>query len=418
MKDILLRMKRIILTLLLLFVFLSYHEGLAQSNALRVEQKGGNIHFVNKKKGIDLAIKNQYYLDLGGFLSYSERGDFEQLGIEPSGPGIDKFHIFRTTFEGSLGEKWRYNFMLDYSNRTLTYHNMQVDYRFNREWFLRIGNQRIPVTMSRNYSTSALMHLDTPMGLSLSSPRRLGVGVFHSKARHSFAFGLYTKGINEAVKEGFYGRPDLVFATRGTYNVLHKRNEKLLFGLNAEGRWLGDESRNQTLKGGVQTSMSKKRFLNLPLENLKAQINTGLEVAYQNKRFLVTGEYLLTHFLHNDGNKALRVMGWNVQTAYQFFGKPRGYRREEADFSGSPFVPGKGALEGGIRYTALALNHGTEYRGGQGAGYAAFLTYWWNEHLAFSLQGTYLDFDQYPLLPSAYADADLFFTQLRIYFNF
>lgn len=51
----------------------------------------------------------------------------------------------------------------------------------------------------------------------------------------TIAFGLFTKHVNDAIKEGFYHRPDLPLAARSTYKVVDNQHTQIMLGANLEG---------------------------------------------------------------------------------------------------------------------------------------------------------------------------------------
>ncbi|MDO5036414.1 MAG: porin [Porphyromonas sp.] len=423
MKRILLLSAIIVQTLLLI------KDVHAQSFPIQTEYKENTLHFKNEERKFDLGVNNFYFLDLGGFVPSYDKSSFSYNGESLDRIGVDNFYGLLTNLTGNIGDKWSFLFMLTYDNGRVGYQSLQVDYHINDEWFLRAGNMKIPTTMNRNYGLASLMNHGVPMGLSLSSPRRLGVGLYNTAERHTFAAGLYTKGVMEAINEGFHGRPDLSLASRVTFNPIHEEHTKLMLGLNMEGIKMGEEAHTRILRAGMGATLNPISFIGLRLEDVNTQLNTGVELAFQYHRFLMTGEFMHSSFHLSKSDETPRFNGWDLMASYILMGKPRGYSRVAGDFSGSPRVLDKGALEAGVQFSLLDLNYKydelEQYRGGIGTTYTAFLTYWYSAHIALSLQGTYVDHGRCATglgsvqsINDDFAGVDLFFTQLRMAFTF
>lgn len=379
-------MKRIALlltTLMALSTALS-----AQSKPTATFDKSGLT--VQGDKETKLNISNTYTINAASFFptfdtSLATTGD-QPFALTPA----LKFTNLQTKLSGSFSKKWGYEFHINYANNKIKMLNMLLDYRLNKDLKLRMGQMKVPGPMSENYSTSKAMKLTTPMGLSMASGRRFGIGLFHTTGRHYLSVGAYTINLNDYVGVGLPKQPEIGVAGRFTYNVINKRHEKLLLGSNIYFMRMTNGKMETTGNFGIETSASSARFLYYNHPATKAQLNYGVEMAYQNRNLLITLEGLGTNFFRTEELSTPQYAGWEARVSYTVLGKPRGYSKSSGDFSGSPY-DGKKALELGIRSTGIYLNdkQGTEALAGYSFG--AFANYWTTNHLCFSLHANYLN---------------------------
>lgn len=380
---------------------------------------------IKGKHGSKLKINNQYYFEGAGF---TPTANFDEVLDANSDPlklnPYANFSNLHTVLSGSFGRNWDFQFHFDYANAKLTYLNMQLDYKFKPGFLLRFGNTKVPGPMSRNSGRRSQMTLATPMGMSLASDRRMGIGLYNFSGRHFAALGFYTKNINDMVKTGLNVTPELGTAGRFTYNIINDYNQKLLLGANAYWMRMPEGLSDYTAKGGMETGLTPIRLIAMTFPYTESQLNYGLEAAYQYNNFLFIAEGLGTSFFTQGEEKDPRFIGFNARASYTVIGKPRSYNAAMGDFSGSPYVQGKGGLELGLRVTGL--HHNTELTQGMlGMGYGAFVNYWLNKHLIFSLFGTYVDLSKDALGAGAYTyvgdnfnGADYFVTQARVTISF
>lgn len=345
---------------------------------------------IKGNKGSHINIANTYTLDAATFLPTFDTG-IATIGDEP-------FHItphlsfgnLQTEFSGTFRPKWGYQFHLNFANGKIQMLNMLFDYRLSNNLKLSLGQMKVPGPMSKNHSTKSAMAMDTPMGLTLASSRRFGVGLFHTSDRHYLAIGAYTINLNNYIGTGLPRQPEIGVATRFTYNVINKKSHKLLLGGNIY--WMrmpnGEADKSGTI--GVETKATFTRFITYNLAHTQSQLNYGLELAYQKDRFLLTAEGLGSNFFRGSETPTPQYVGWAMRASYMLLGASRKYQVSSADFAGSPYGE-KGALEVGLRTSGIYFNDQVEDGRIAGSSYGLFLNYWTTDHLCFSIHTNYLN---------------------------
>lgn len=345
---------------------------------------------VKGKKGLQLNISNTYTID-GTMLFPTFDTSFATLSEEPFAisPAL-RFTNLQTNMSGRFSKNWGFDFIINYADNKIRMLNMLLDYQLTKDLKLKMGQMKVPGPMSENYSTSSVMKITTPMGLSLASGRRLGLALFHTTGRHYLALGAYTFNLNDFVGIGLPKQPEIGVAGRFTYNILNKRQEKLLLGTNIYYMRMHNGNYDMTGRFGIESSASTARFHYYNHSSARAQLNYGLELAYQNHNFLMTLEGLGTNIFRNSTLHTPQYAGWEARVSYTVLGNPRGYSQSSGDFSKSPY-DGKRALEIGARSTGIYYNdrQGTEALAGHSVG--AFANYWTTNHLCFSVNVNYVD---------------------------
>lgn len=352
--------------------------------------KDAKIVIENKQSEFKLEVKNNYFLDAGGFVPF---GDFKKLynGDYPISMNADfNFHKLRTCFQGKFDKRWGFKFEIDYAKSKLKYLCMELDYYFDDSNFLRMGNMKVPGTMSVNHSTAANMQMTTPIGLSLGSDRRMGLTYYHTAPRLYYALGLFTYNINALFQTRLYGAPELAIATRLGYSFIQRDNEKLFAALNGYFFRPQDGLITMDLVGGIESGLTGHRYVRNLIPETRNSYNVGAEMAYQNGRFLTYAEFLGTGVTTGRSKSNPFFMGWSATASYVLKGQPRAYKASMGDFSGSPYTAEGKGLEVGARVSGLSLNSG-EFIGGRGVSYSAFASYWANSHLSFLAQISLMD---------------------------
>ena len=348
-------------------------------------------------EGFRLDIQSCYFLDASGLIPLAGT---KMLESDKEGaltmPRDINFHKLRTTFSGQLSHHWGFQFELDYGQQRLRYLSMQLDYQMNQHNLLRIGNMKVPSSMSVNHSAHSLMQLDTPIGLSLASHRRMGLGYFHHSRSLYIGIGGYTYNMNTLLHEQLQTTPEWLVAARIAYSPLVTARQRLLLGINASYYRPKEQTPQLTIRPKMESSMADLRFLQLNIPLPGYQANYGGELAYQAGRLLLYGEVLASTIDASSLLHFATFLGWQGTLSYVLLGSPRGYNRAAGDFSGSPYRLSEKGLEIGLRASGLSLNLAGEERiqgGGALVSYSAFISYWISRHLALTLQGTYLDHD-------------------------
>lgn len=416
-------MKRVYLLFIELLLLSFVTEALATDEGTKIKYNKAKLSIENNE-GLKLEIQSRYFLDAGGFIPL---GDFKMLHRDDNQiqmNGDINFHKLRTTLQGKFDEHWGFKFEIDYGKARLKYQCMQLDYFLNKHNFFRVGNMRVPGPMSVNVSSGANMVLTAPLGLSLASDRRMGVGFYHTTPRLYYALGLYTYNINELLRVRLYGEPELAVATRLGYNIIDKKDQKLFTALNGYFYRPQDGIFTLDFAGGNETSFESHLFLRKLVPESKYSYNFGAEVAYQNNRFLGYVECLGTGVHTNRAKNDPLFFGWSATASYVLLGQPRAYKSSTGDFSGSPYTSDTKGLEVGARVSGLSLTSG-EFIGGKGTSYSAFATYWLSEHINFMAQVSYLDHNSqalgdriYSISDQSFRGADFMALQLRTIINF
>lgn len=300
------------------------------------------------------------------------------------------FTNLQTSLAGDFSKHWGYEFRINYAMNRLSLLDMYLDYRLKDQLKIRIGQMKVPGPMSQNYSTSSIMTATRPMGLSMASSRRFGIGLFHTTGRLYSAIGAYTSNLNDYIGSTFPKQPEVGVAGRLTYNVLNNRHQKLLLGTNIYWMRMQDGLVNRSGAIGIETGASNARFIRYYHHNTSSQLNYGLELAYLHRNFLIALEGLGTNFFRSSDLPTPQYAGWNLRASYVLLGNPRRYNVSKGDFSGSPYN-GKQALEIGVRSSGIYYNNheGIEALAGYSVG--AFANYWTTSHLCFSLLANYID---------------------------
>lgn len=391
---------------------------IAQEDA-KVRYKGANLSIESKKDNFKLEIKNHYYLDAGGFIPVADFNMLRRDDKEIEMNGDVNFYKLQTLFQGKFDQHWGYKFEFDYAKSKLQYLSMELDYYFNKSNFMRVGNMKVPGSMSINHSTSAILQFTKPMGLSLGSGRRMGLAYYHTAPRLYYALGLYTYNMNDLVQNHLHGEPEFAMATRLGYQFIYKDDEKLFAAINGYYYRPQDGLLPLDLKGGIESSLSGQRFVRTIVPESRNLFNIGAEMAYQKGHFLTYAELLGTSVTTDRSDKNPLFLGWSATATYVILGQPRAYKSSNGDFSGSPYTEDDKGLEVGARVSGLSLNSG-EFVGGSGVSYSAFVSYWLNRHLTLLAQVSYLDHaadalggNAYSISDSPFRGADFMAFQLR-----
>lgn len=385
----------------------------------RCNYKDAQFTIENKEAQLRLSLKSHYYLEGGAFMPVSDFGALYHEGKPVRMNGDLNFQKLRTSVYGRFDENWGFKFEFDYAKARIKYLDMELDYRFRETDFIRFGSMKVPGSMSVNHSTSANMQLGTPMGLSLGSDRRMGIAYFHTAPRLYYAVGFYTYDINTLFQARLYGIPEMAIAARVGYNIVNQKDEKLFLALNAYVCRPQDGIHPIDLEGSVESGLLGHVFVRNIIPDGRGMLNIGAEAAYQKGRFLAYAELLGTAVATDRAAHAPFFIGWSGTVSYVLSGQSRGYRPSTGDFTGSPLVSGRNAVEVGARISGLSLNSG-EFVGGSGVSYSLFGSYFINRHLNFMAQVSYLDHSAealgngtYTPIISPFRGADFMSFQLR-----
>lgn len=379
-------MKRIAL---LIIAFLSFSIGVSAQSKTRVAYHGKGFT-IKGTKGFKLKVANTYTLDGVAFAPTFDASqatlDGQPFEIKPN----IAFTNLQTNLSGDFSKRWGFEFHINYAQNRINLLNMLLDYRFSDNFKLRMGQMKVPGPMSQNYGTGTAMSVATPMGLSMASDRRFGIGLFYTTGRLYSAIGAYSFNLNDYVVSPLPKRPEVGVAGRFTYNVLNNRHQKLLLGTNIYWMRMQNGLSSKAGEIGVETVASTARFIRYYHFNTSSQLNYGLELAYQNRNFLLTAEGLGTNFFRSSDLATPQYAGWNVRASYTVLGNPRRYNAAMGDFSGSPY-DGKQALELGLRSSGIYCNNHEGVKALAGYSVGAFANYWTTTHLCFSLHANYID---------------------------
>lgn len=381
-------MKRFTILLLLLIAPHATQTILAQSESSVRYQ--GNALSIKGQKGFSLKVSNIYALEAGGFVPTFDTTqaeiDDKPFSISPNA-AITALHTY---LSGSFSPRTGFEFQFDYAGNKITLLNMLLSYKLSDRTKIQMGQMKVPGPMSRNYSFKTVMQSGTPMGLSMATGRRLGIGLFSNNGRYYAAAGAYTINLNNFVGIGLPKEPEVGVAGRLTYNVINKRHEKLLLGSNIYWMRMANGNSIQNGRIGVENSLTSARFIDYRYSNVNSQLNYGLEMAYQNRNFLMVIEGLGTNFFRKSDLHTPQYAGWNARLSYTLLGNPRGYNPGTGDFSGVPY-DGKRALEVGINTSGIYLNDREDHNTVAGLSYSLFANYWTSDHLCLTLNAKYLD---------------------------
>lgn len=411
-------------TLLSVFLMLSAITASAQQQ-VEDDKKSANVYFNNgkltfetKDKAFKLWLDNRIYIDAA---YYSPSQDISSLNSKPNkdletDDGLFRFSngmsIRRARFgiKGTLYNKWNAELDLDFAYNEIEIKDMYIGYKFNDHISIKAGNFKEPMSMERLTSSKYLVNMERPMAVEMfAGGRKLGVAATAWNKHWWVSGGVFGSEVSILQKEKNRGSDGYGFSARAAVSPILCHDMVLHIGGYGTYRTpeaLGRANRLVEFRTFPESRVDRRRFVRTEIPNVNHYTTTGIELAYQYKKLLISGEYIFTDLSRYkvDGDKKVNLKnatfdGWYTTVSYMIIGKQREYASDDAEFGPMTLNKKGGNLEITARVSTVNLNDFHDatavITGGKAISYSTSLNWYPNRNILIGLNYMYMDNDKY-----------------------
>lgn len=370
-------------------------------NPLFVEERNGILVFESSKSDY------RFWFDIR---VQADGALFSKMVMNPIGNGTS---IRRARFaaKAEFGRGWYSEIDLDFSNSELELKDAYLQYTFNNNLELKVGNFKEGFSMESTTTSRYLTFIERPMAVSAFAPSRhigfaatygygplLGIGGIHFQSVGDIEERLYSEANNKdfGMDEGlsFTGRLVAMPFYTDPYQGLH-------FGVAASYRQPKTDAQTPgTMRFSTRSnsSINRKKYIDT---DLIAQVDHsmlgGLEFAAYHRNLRLQAEYLMNNVYRKNNQPTEKFDGWYAMGSALLFGGKYNYNTTEGEFTQVGRGKNWGDVELALRYDYLSMNSRGDglIFGGAGEAYTAGLNFYPNNNVKIMLNYAWLNHDRY-----------------------
>ncbi len=328
----------------------------------------------------------QWRADLGGVVSV------DSAWYDPDVTPLDDDTIFRRLrpqLSATYGDRWSARLDYDFGDVASGWINAWVQYKFNKDIDLRIGNQTTPFGLEEVMGSSDLALMERPLVTQLTPGLLTGALLRADNQDMSFSFGVFGNNAGSDDQRKLSGTS---VTSRVTWAPIRANRRVLHMGLSAEYR-NADSGESARFRSRPESDATKVRLIDTrSVDDVDSLITVGGELAAGIGPALMQAEYIGTQVSRSTGAD-LNFGGWYVSTSYFLTGERRSYNTHTGSFGDISPRSEWGAVELAVRYGSLDLSDG-DVTGGEESNLALGVNWYLNSNCRVMLN--YIDVDASP----------------------
>jgi len=244
---------------------------------------------------------------------------------------------------------------------------------------VRVGQYKQNMNMEELISTKSIDFVSRALPNLFTIGRRLGVDYMQFGSNWTASAGIYDR---ELTNNGGKGTGVVL---RGTYAPIYDLEETLHFGVAVSSQ----EQFKDVARFSTRPEADLANFRLVDTGNIAgAERNNqiGLEAAYSNGPWAIQSEYIRADVSRSGGLDNYVADGYYVYGTWFVTGEFKAYKQGKFDYP-VPNDPGKGALQLGLRYSAVNLDDGAVL-GGEEQNWTIGANWYWRSNFKVSLDYT------------------------------
>ncbi|MEM7305447.1 MAG: porin [Planctomycetota bacterium] len=240
-----------------------------------------------------------------------------------------------------------------------------------------LGNQVTPFSMEQSTSSNAIPFLERSIANALATGLNMGLAVSTRGDNWSAATGFFNDPLDSNAKKRSAGSG---LVGRATWAPVLESDGVVHLGASLERRDVDPGSRFR-IRARPESGLANNRLVNTrSITDVDSTSTYGLEAATRYGPLTVQAEYLRTDVDRESTD--VDFDGWYVQANYMLTGETRRYRRSRGSFAVIDPQSDYGALEVGLRLSALDLND-EDIDGGEEQNVTLGLNWYWSRNVRF-----------------------------------
>lgn len=282
-----------------------------------------------------------------------------------------------------------WNWVVGYDAKADKFLDTNVQYRFNAQTFLTVGQYKQPNSLEELSSTKNNDFISKAMTTNLQAvARRVGVQLAYLQPNWGITGSIYGDELTRNLAQGEgYG-------IRGYFAPINESNNFLHLGLSYNDFKAEDANGNPSARFRVRpdADLATVRLVDTgTFTDADSIATTGLEAAYVNGPIKVQAEYM-TSDISRDLNPDFTGTSGYVYGVYNVTGESWGYKNGVIT-TVLPDNPAGGLWQVGLRYDTVDLNDGL-VQGGKEDNWTVGVNWYWRSNYKFSANYVFIDSDR------------------------
>jgi len=279
-----------------------------------------------------------------------------------------------------------WNWVVGFDGKANKFLDANVQYRFNAQTFLTVGQFKQPNSLEELSSTKNNDFIAKAATTNLQGvARRVGVQLAYLQPNYGVMGSVYDRELTRNLAQG----PG--YGLRGYFAPINESNNFLHLGLSYNDFKAEDANGNPSarFRSRPDADLATVRLVDTGnFTDADRIATTGLEAAYVNGPIKLQAEYMTSDISRNI-NPDFTGESWYLYGVYNLTGESWGYRNGVVT-TGLPENPGSGMWQLGLRYDTVDLNDGL-VRGGTQDTWTAGVNWYLRSNLKFAANYVFVD---------------------------
>lgn len=282
-----------------------------------------------------------------------------------------------------------WNWVVGYDAKADKFLDTNVQYRFNAQTFLTVGQFKQPNSLEELSSTKNNDFISKAMTTNLQAvARRTGVQLAYLQPNWGVTGSVYDRELTRNLAQG------RGFGLRGYFAPVNEAGNFLHLGLSYNDFEAEDANGNPSARFRVRpdADLATVRLVDTGnLADADSIATTGVEAAWVSGPIKVQAEYM-TSDISRDLNPTFTGTSGYVYGVYNLTGETWGYRNGVIT-TGLPDDPSGGMWQVGVRYDTVDLNDGI-VQGGTEDNWTVGVNWYWRSNYKFSANYVFIESDR------------------------
>ncbi|RKZ14677.1 hypothetical protein DRQ50_08605 [bacterium] len=411
----------------------------ADSATLNATAEDGILVFESDDSAFKWWVDARVYLDVASYFddaplynpASDDYGDYEDLAeMQNSLTGGVILRRARFALKSQLWHDWYGEIDLDFAEEATAVKDAYISYRglFGGNGHVRVGNFRQPNGLEESTTSRNLMFMERSQGTEpFVVGRRMGLEVAQWMPKFRWAASVFGADVDEYFKEA---DEQINFAARVNWSPILTDDSVLMVGGSGTmqkptfiGNFEGEKDPSSVkFNTRPESNVSDTKFVYAKIKDIDKFSSFGGEVAYQNKRFLVQGEYMMTNIDRNasddptDNRESISYNGGYGFVSYFLTDDSHKYDHKDAEFARVTPNSKGGAWEVAVRYSTVDLNDvDADEQNGGSTSYTIGVNYYPNPNVKLMMNYGMVDNDEFATGKDDqfFGDYDFSYLQMR-----